>query len=292
MAEGDELQRKLLESQNRDGGWGYKGGSSWVEPTALALLALEANQNKGSAYERGTTWLRQAQARDGGWPPNPRVSTSTWVTSLAILALSDTSFSSDMYRRGIEWTVRQVGPELSPIERIVLRLRGMPREEEARGGSPWFPGTAAWIAPTVMSVLALSDAALRNGSSELKDLIKAGKEYILSRRCEDGGWNHGGTRFRSQNAASYPEMTGMALLALYGVPESDLSGSIALAEKYLAAPGSIEGLSWLQMGLSRHGRDCLNIVTDLPCRTTRGVCLRLLALNSYSSSNKFVTQNC
>jgi squalene cyclase len=77
MAEAGELQRKLLEAQNADGGWGYENGSSWTEPTALALLALEAQQIKGSVYERARAWLRSKQRIDGGWSPGPSVNTST-----------------------------------------------------------------------------------------------------------------------------------------------------------------------------------------------------------------------
>jgi hypothetical protein len=288
MAEAEGLQRKLLRAQNADGGWGYQNGSSWTEPTALALLALDAQQIQGTAYERGCAWLQKKQDQDGGWSPVPWVDTSTWVTSLALLALSEVNFASSNCQRAVEWTVRQVAPELSPLERLILRMRGMPREEEARGGSPWFPGTAAWIAPTVMSVLALSEIARRTGDEKLENRVNGGKGYILSRRCQDGGWNHGGTRFRSQNAESYPEMTGMALLALRGSPVSDLSISIRRAEAYLSCPGSMEGLSWLQMGLMKHGLDRLSVETKLPCRTIRDICLRLLALAVHSDTNKFL----
>jgi hypothetical protein len=171
-------------------------------------------------------------------------------------------------------------------------MRGAPRVEETRGGSPWFPGTAAWIGPTVMSVVALSEAVRRKHGENLTRHINRGKQYILSRRCQDGGWNHGGTSFRSQSAESYAEMTGMALLALHGVPASDLGVSIACAENFLSSPSSIEGLSWLQMGLMAHGRDRLNIRTNLPCRTTRDTCLRLLALAAYSGNNKLLVQSC
>ncbi|MGI8961051.1 MAG: prenyltransferase/squalene oxidase repeat-containing protein [Bryobacteraceae bacterium] len=292
MAEAAELQRDLLKAQNVDGGWGYQSGSSWTEPTALALLALRAQQIKGSAYERACTWLRRKQRVDGGWPPQPSVDTSTWVTSLVLLSLPETHLPSGDYQRGVEWSIRQIRPELTGLERLISRMQGSPHTEEISGGSPWFPGTAAWIGPTVISVLALSEAVRRKSDEKLRARINRGKQYILSRRCDDGGWNHGGTSFRSQNAESYPEMTGIALLALHDTPASDLSVSIARAEHFLLSPTSIEALSWLQMGLLVHGRDRLSVRTDLPCRTTRDTCLRLLALTAHSSNNKLLIQNC
>jgi hypothetical protein len=290
MAEVEQLQQKLLEAQNSDGGWGYETGSSWTEPTAFALLALETQPSNGTAYERGCAWLKQKQRGDGGWSPAPSVDISTWVTSLVLLALSGVNSDSCEYQRAIKWTLGQIRPELTPIERFAFRLRGLPRAEETSGGSPWFPGTAAWIGPTVTSVLALSDGARRNGDEQLRSRAIGGKQYILSRRCHDGGWNHGGTSFRSQNAESYPEMTGMALLALHGIPASDLSVSIQRAEGFLSYPGSIEGLCWLQLGLMQHGRDRLHINTNLHCRTTRDICLRLLVLAAGSSTNRLLIQ--
>ncbi|MFL6351477.1 MAG: prenyltransferase/squalene oxidase repeat-containing protein [Bryobacteraceae bacterium] len=291
MAEAGELQLKLLEAQNADGGWGYQKGSSWTEPTALALLALEAHQCKGSAYDRACAWLRTKQRLDGGWAPNPSVDTSTWVTTLVLLALPEMDFLAGKYQGAVNWTIQQIRPEPTALERLILRVRGLPHIEEISGGSPWFPATAAWIGPTVMSVIALSEAERRKRDEGLRTYINRAKQYIVSRRCQDGGWNHGGTSFRSQNAESYPEMTGMALLALQGMPASDLSASIERAEYLLSCPGSIEGLSWLQMGLMMQGRDHLDIRTDLVCRTTRDTCLRLLALAAHSSNNKLFLQS-
>jgi prenyltransferase/squalene oxidase-like repeat protein len=291
MAEGVELQHKLLEAQNADGGWGYDRDSSWTEPTAFALLALEAQHIKGAAYDAGCAWLARKQNSDGGWSPAPSVDISTWVTSLVLLALPEAVLTPGDYERGIDWTVRQIRPEPSGFGRFVSRLQGSPLVEDNGGGSPWFPGTAAWIGPTVISVLALSEALRRNSDEKLRRTISRSQRYILFTRCQDGGWNHGGSKFRSQNAESYPEMTGMALLALRRPPPSDLSASIDCAEKFLSCPASSEGLSWLQLGLMRHGRDRLYITTDLPCRTTRDKSLRLLALAADSSSNKLV-QGC
>jgi len=289
MAEADTLQHRLLEAQNSDGGWGYQNGSSWTEPTALALLALAANLNSGPACLAGQKWLIGSQKADGGWAPQPSVEQSTWVTSLATLALSGTKSSPHVHRRGTSWLLGQILPEDSPVGRFVSRLQGVPSDSRPAGGSPWFPGTAAWISPTALSVLTLSNHAATNNDPWLRSQLDESRKFILSRRCRDGGWNHGGAKYRSDSASSYPETTGMALLALQGVEPSKVIFPLERAVAFVSAPTSVEGLSWLQLGLLAHGRDHRAIQTNLPCRTARDAALRLLALAGNCSANKLFT---
>ncbi len=277
MDEVVELQRQLIQRQNADGGWGYLNASSWTEPTALALLAFESLGRKASEYDRGTVWLAQAQRPDGGWPPQPSVHVSTWVTSLATLALSGLNRHSAACDRGTEWLIQQIKPANNPLERLVPRVFGLAPQILPAGGSPWFPGTAAWIAPTAMSILAFREAA-RSNSEKYNKLVEDAQLYILSRRCRDGGWNHGGARYRSENAVSYPETTGIALLALHGVPAPNLALPLKRAESFLRSSRSSEASSWLRLALKSHGRDTDAGPNDLPCRTAREISLRLLAL--------------
>jgi hypothetical protein len=285
MAEAEVLQQELLARQNRDGGWGYRDNQSWTEPTAMALLALESRQQASAARDRGCAWLRANQLADGGWPPNPSIPTSTSVTSLAALAVSSACSRSASYARSIRWLLSQVKPDFTLRQRFEFWLQNMPAGEAVSGGSSWFPGTAAWIAPTVTTVLALEDARQYLNDGELARQIARGKQYILSRRLSDAGWNHGGTRYRGTEAGSYPETTGMALLALDCI--SELGPSLLLAEKMLRAPESLEGESWLRMALTKHGAHLPDPGDVLPFRTTRDIALRLLALSAGSSSNKF-----
>jgi squalene cyclase len=91
----------LLSRQNGDGGWGYRGTTSWTEPTCLALLALSAREGNAASVEaagRGRRWLESAYRKDGGWAPRPSVEESTWVTALAVLAGQE---------RGVDWLMRQ-----------------------------------------------------------------------------------------------------------------------------------------------------------------------------------------
>jgi len=248
MAEVDELQRQLLASQNPDGGWPFLKGSSWTEPTALALLALRLHDYSPPVRQAAVSWLEQRQNADNGWRPNDAVPASNWVTSLAILALPNVG------KQAGDWVAAHV--------------------YKKAGGSPWFPGTAGWVTPTATSILALS----RLDGARFASQIEQGRGFLLSRRCRDGGWNHGGSSFRSENATSYPETTGLALLALAGVPPGQLAAAFRLSDDFLKNPGSTEGLSWLQMGLVAQGRKMADPQPRLRPRNVRDISLRLLAL--------------
>lgn len=289
IAEAKELQHRLLTAQNSDGGWGYQSGVSWTEPTALAVLALAACGGAGKPYFLGRGWLARTQRRDGGWSPNPNIETSTWVTSLSVLALCDDGLDSSKLRFAVEWILKQTSAESGVIGRFMLRALGL-RPVNAAGGWPWYPGTASWIAPSVASVLALAHAAKPDWPDlqSLRSAIRRAQRYILSRRCRDGGWNHGGSFYRSEDAESYPEMTGMALLALRGIAGEQLEIALDVAENSLTRVQSSEAVSWLQLGLMVHGRSLPRTINVLPCRTIRDVSLRALAMAGPVSENKLL----
>ncbi|HEY3938995.1 MAG TPA: hypothetical protein VGL97_16300 [Bryobacteraceae bacterium] len=139
-----------------------------------------------------------------------------------------------------------------------------------------------------MSILALSQSACLTGNRKLAALAGDGQAYLLSRRCCDGGWNHGGSKFRSENATSYPEMTGLALLALAGAPAPNLAPALRLAEAFLGHPESAEGRCWLQMGLLAHGRTIDMTAFPTCTYTTRDTSLRLLALAAANGKNRLL----
>lgn len=286
-AEAEQLQHGLLTAQNSDGGWAYQQGSSWTEPTALALLALTAQSNTGPAYNRGAAWLRNRQRSDGGWAPHPGIDTSTSVTSLAVLALSHNQPRTPAIAPAVRWLLAQENGDVPLLERLAFRVLGA-QPPKAPGGSPWFPGTAAWISPTVLSVLALARTAdvLSQASPERQRLaaaVRQAQQYILSRKCRDHGWNHGGSSFRSEDAESYPEMTGMALLALQNIPPAELQEPFQRAEAFLSSSQSAEAVSWLQLAFLRHGRDIDVSHRKVVCRNNRDTCLRLIALAGAAS---------
>jgi len=248
----------LLGRQNADGGWSYFRGGSWTEPTCYALLALAAS---GVGHEaevrRGMAWLQRCQRPDGGFAPRESVKESTWVTALTLLLPPGTEGFDRP--RAEAWTVDQTGRESGWVYRLRLWMLGADSSIDSMSfdGWPWYPGAAAWVGPTALSVLALQKLAKRRGelaNSVLKKRIDEGLSYLLARRCRDGGWNHGSTRALGYDSDSYPETTGLVLLALHGLNDPLVTRGLARGEQHLAVCQSSEGASWLRLGLGAHGR--------------------------------------
>jgi len=131
-------------------------------------------------------------------------------------------------------------------------------------GWPWYPGAAAWVAPTALTILALEklDRAGDTRDTRVRERIEQGRAFLLARRCSDGGWNHGSTRALGYDSGSYPETTGVALLALHSSRRSELESGVSSAERQLARCHSSEAASWLQLGLLARGRPAAAPVID------------------------------
>ena len=244
----------LRNAQNQDGGWGYRGGASWTAPTASALLALAAAGERGEDFARGLAFLARSQRKDGGWAPQPSVDQSTWVTAMALLVLADQPGAKGLQDGG-GWLMRQSGRESGYFYRFREWLLGVrPEERTGYSGWSWYPGTAAWVAPTALSILALEKLNRGKPDPARSARIEDGRGFLLARMCRDGGWNYGSTQALGFSYDSYPETTGLALLALAGGGRRDLGKSLSCAERYLAGRTTVEGRSWLEMALLAHGR--------------------------------------
>jgi hypothetical protein len=284
----------LLESQSPDGGWPYqRGGPSWTEPTAYALLALIAQGTVAQPVERGLQWLHAAQLADGGWPPQPAVRQSAWVTAVAAL-LGPSCLGADAYRRGILWIVGQTGRDTDFLTRVRQLLTGNAQSDP---GWPWFPGTSAWVTPTALSMLALRPAlhpAAHNvargaESSKITARLDQGAAYLLAHACSDGGWNHGAAKALDFDARPYPETTGVALLALSGKDSPIIRKACHWARAQLPACRSSEAESWLRLGLLAHGQLPPNTPLPVrPPRTVQNTALALLASAAAAGRNPFL----
>ncbi len=122
----------------------------------------------------------------------------------------------------------------------------------AEKGWPWYPGAAAWVMPTAISLLALRKEQAAHPSEGVRERIEGGTKYLLSHACKDGGWNHGATHALGYEANAYPETTGVALLALRGVKAPEVDKGIAQAEVFFREPNPA-GAAWLRLGLMAQG---------------------------------------
>ena len=252
--------------QNSDGGWAYSRGCSWAEPTAFVLLAQSTGSPGRASFLKAGKFLASLVRQDGGWSPQPGVEESTWVTALAAL-LPEDLISEQQRRQAIGWLKDKTGRDSSWLYRLRRRLDG--DKEELPEGWPWFPGASAWVIPTSLGILAF-ERALRRGASdrnELQDRIDQGKKFLLARQCEDGGWNYGSIHALGRDGDSYPETTGIALLALNGVPRSSqLEKAKAAARRHFSGCRTAEGIAWLRMGMAAQGETIASAVE--PVRRT------------------------
>ncbi len=279
----------LRVAQNPDGGWPYHKGGSWTEPTVYALLAHRAARTPAPRSDETRQWLGSAQRSDGGWKPRRSVNQSTWVTSLVALLPPET-VGTERYARGVDWLISETGMETSPIFNLSSFVRdGKLPSGPDQSGWPWFPGTAAWVTPTCIGILALKKCYWRQPTTDLRERIDQAQRFLLSRRCADGGWNHGSARSLGYNSDSYPETTGQALLALAGTDAVKLEPSFRLAQGFLAEQRSAVGAAWLRLGLLAHQQNpAAAPASSMPPRTVPDAALAYLAATAEQGYNVFL----
>jgi hypothetical protein len=242
----------LKQKQNADGGWPYVRGASWTEPTCYAVLAM-LTAGETEAAERGLGWLRAAQRSDGGFPPQMGVDHSAWVTTLAAL-VPEERLGLRVHARAIKWLLRNSGEESTFAYRVRQWLLGNAVAEYEDAGWSWAPGTAAWVGPTSLSILALEKEQSRRPSAAIRGRNASAKRFLLDRMCVGGGWNYGNVSVLGRNLPPYPETTGMALAALRGDASPKVGQAVAVASRFLEECRSADALNWLRLGLLAHGR--------------------------------------
>ncbi len=282
----------LILRQDPDGGWPYMRGKSCTEPTVYAIMAMLAAGENASAT-RGLKWLAQIQRRDGGWPVQPAVDQSSWVTALVAL-LPPERVGPVAHARAIRWLVGTTGEETSTSFRFRKWLLGIPiPPDQQASGWPWVPGASAWVGPTSLAIMALEQEDKRDARAGIRARIDEGRQFLLHRACANGGWNHGGTHSPGYEPLPYPETTGMALAALRGVKSPKVELSLKLARSYLAECRSADAFNWLRLGLLAHGWLPAGFCPprELAARTVPEVALDFAVTAAAGGSPIFWTQN-
>lgn len=199
--------QQLVELQNPDSGWGYhRGGTSAVEPTVLACLALQAHSSDKEVPHnefavRGARWLEQIQQPDGALGVTGDLSAPRWPTAYGLLAWTLFPDFRSPARQALNWLLNEKGERGSPNNVV--------HHDYTLQGWPWRSKTHSWVEPTAVSVL-----ALRRAGYTAHKRTKEGMDLILDRAIVTGGWNYGNKKVFGTELRPQPATTGLALMAL------------------------------------------------------------------------------
>jgi hypothetical protein len=246
----------LRRTQNADGGWGYfPGKGSWFEPTTYAMLALHGRPEADNDLDKAWGLLRSWQLPDGSFRPSGEVREGTWVTAHAVTLASVRGINDAGVHRSIDWLLQVVGAEHGVAMRAASFFHLLQTKlDVSHEGWPWRNGNASWIEPTTHTLVALKKIAPAYRTAEVDHRIAEGEKLVWTRRCSDGGWNCGNPNVLNFDLPSYPETTGLALLALSGWSEQILAPAIDTAGRFRTETKSSLAKAWLQIALRCHGR--------------------------------------
>jgi hypothetical protein len=187
------LHDELLRLRGDGPGWGNRpGGMLYVEPTALAALALAASclpagmEASRPAARAAAEWLAGLQQRDGALGIAPDLPQPRWTTSLGVLVWSIEGAFPGAREKAVKWLLAREGTTWTP--EVAEPFGHDPRIP----GWPWVEGTHSWLEPTAMAVLALR----RAGQAEHQRTFGA-------------------------DLRPHPAPTGLALLALAGIDDAE-----------------------------------------------------------------------
>jgi hypothetical protein len=285
----------LSSAQDASGGWGWLAGQpANTECSALAVMALHAHRGSAAvdqhAVRRGLGWLQSRQRPDGSWPLSDQVPGSSWMSSLAVLALAHTNAADERAVRGAMWLLGQRSREQPWLHRVWQRFFPEPRiidQDHDLVGWPWTADTSAWVEPTAWSLLALKQLAAYLPSRLVAERIRDGELLLADRMCAGGGWNYGNRRVLGEDLSPYPDTTALALIALHDSRDDTLTGTgLRRLQDLLHEQRSTLALALSCLCLRLYTHDPAQLRTELSQRLrsdrvpdTRSLALALLALD-------------
>ena len=289
----DLLTLDLRSRRNADGGFGpYADRSSTTESTAWAGLALGA-EGDTEAAGAAISWLLGHQLPSGAWPHSSDAPEPSWMTSVALLTLSDVSRARDAVARGARWLLHQRGGRSPLLTRLFYRLwpeRVPVRLDIDLRAWPWTDGAFSWCEPTAMAMLALGRVDPRLIPSTVQFRHREGERLLLDRVCEGGGWNYGNSWVLGEDLWPYPDTTALVLLALSGRRDDPrVAESLDALRRMLVEHESSLSLSLGSLCLDVFGLDATPYRHRLDAlwqgepfdTTTRAMALSLVALREH-----------
>ena len=214
-------------------------GGVLPDSTAWAALALSAAGVDGNRIASALERLVGFQGPDGRVAFDPRLSSVSWPTSLAILAWLNASDFEEPRQKATDFLLSHSG-----LHWVNENPEVVGHDTSLRGW-PWVSGTHSWIEPTALSVLALHAAGFKE-----HERVTEAVDMVLNRQLVSGGWNYGNTTVFGTQLQPIPESTGLALSALEGyVPQKHVERSLEYASKQVVRIRTPLSLSWMLLGL-------------------------------------------
>jgi hypothetical protein len=251
----------LRNSQNADGGWGFRAGSqSRAEATCWAIQALvdSSRPDLQEAVARGFWFVRAAQLADGSWPSTPEEKVGCWVTSLACWVLLREKNSSKAVAAGLHWLCEDWPRDSTPWRRFLGRLSSQrqvsPMNASYRGWG-WTPRTSSWVEPTSFAALVLEQSPKELLPSSAWRRRQLAESMLYDRMCPGGGWNCGNPMVYGVAGEPLVIPTSWALLALRNHPErSENIASLDWLERTIQKVQSAGSLALARICLETYGR--------------------------------------
>ena len=248
----------LIANQHGDGAWGIRSnGSAYVEPTALAMLALgRPGTDSTASASRAGRWLLATQRADGSWGTSPSTDARSWCNGYALLALVRTRSGlppasvADALSRGtsslLDRTTRRPSSAEAALVRQSLGIDG------SLIGWPWHSDDSSWVFPTSIAMI----AAVALGFADHQP-VREGAAYLVDRACQNGGWNFGNPYMLGKAFTPNPIDTAVALLALKAVGMHNhptaLTG-LRVIHELVAQTTSPLSLAWGLLGIRAYGQ--------------------------------------
>ena len=239
-----DLIERLLHAVNDAGAWGYRSDSTGAaEPTALAALALTANNCASEHVSAALGWLAGLQREDGAVPISSEAEAPYWPTSFALIAwLRCATQDNEIYgvqtNKALAWLLEARGQKVPPDPNIH-------DHDTTLVGWSWVAGTHSWIEPTAQALLALRAAGQAQHAR-----TREGVALILDRALPGGGWNYGNRRVLEHVLRPFPATTGVALAALAGERrEARIDAAIDCLTEELQRVRAPLSLAWGLIGL-------------------------------------------
>ncbi len=231
----DEGVQHLRQTMLPSGGWGYHArGQLFVEPTALALLALAPRDppSKPTAIdgdEPAAASLRallSCQRPEGFFGTAAEDPDASWATAPALLALLAHGHR-ERASTAAEWLARWYAPSQPPVAEMRKRVRDLLKIDFAIRGWPWQAGEEfATVEPTSLAAIALRAWGEPAGAERIAETLR----YLADRACPAGGWNYGNPYFYENRLSpiTLPTTKGLLALALCGsAKDVDLASQAA-----------------------------------------------------------------